>query len=400
MTHGKSSRTALVCLFFILFSTAHASIILDILPPTAARMFYRVVAFDANRQALLHYETLPPEPFKRSLGSFLKHYNPGKVRDRELDYILSCDEHSVLTLAADKQSPQGQPSKRRYMVMSAAAFATRNLERAKSSQCLRKNWWASSPIVEKTPMQLMDGIKGLKDKRTRLPDFELLLHDQKDKKHELYELSNGHKGSFGELVTQMTLFSYGYDYLPSIYSGNCGLDGIFLSFSREYLVLTQSKMGNTNNMASVVIQKELAEEQIAQRLALMGVYGSEEVKESQQLAYKFIEESPDKVYKLAQCVYNCGLADLVIKPFDVSKYPKTGTPLYGATQEDKVAGVQTTLATFEPDRIGQLQLALKALDIKNAFPRHQVVRAFLTALGVPEDEQRAFVEILTMDDAE
>lgn len=391
----KDARKGLVltAVLFLTICSVHGSIILDF-TGAVGRTSLRMVAFDSQRQALLHYETLPTKPFKRPLWSFMSSSRPQKNSDPELSYVLFYDGNDRLTIAPPKQAVHRGRTGQQYLVLANCSLQTQNLDGVQKSDSLGKSFWTSRPIKECSPADLMRKWAPREDRGMDLPCIKAKLHEAGGDRP-ISELTCVEKGHLGELITRLTMFSFGYDFFPSQYLSNQGMDAMFLSFAKDYLLFSQSKFGSSAQMATTVIQNELSEKSISKRLALMGVCGSAAVKESQVLAYQFIENWPGELYKMAQCVYNCGLADLVIKPFDEEQYRALGPHLYSAKPEEKVAGVRSILRCYEPTEIGQLELALSAIRL-DKIPRHQLLASLLKAGGVPEDQISSVIHIMDM----
>ncbi len=395
---AKPLFKAILALFILGTTTANTSVVVEIgtIRTSANQDAFRVVAFDTKRQKLLHYETLPLVPFTRPLKSFLSAYEAEGRNDREMNYYLSMAQNGVLSVAAAGVVAQNSVSKDRYIIMSSGPIQTYVDPAPAVNQSLGRHYWASHAIEEKTPVEMSHLIKGLKNKHPNDPVFVLDRHDT-DEIHYLTSLTNGDKGNFGELITRMTMFSYGYNILPSIYSGNQGLDVIAVSFSGLYLALCQSKVGNANSMAQTVIKNELSEPHISERLKLMDVHGTQGVKASRMTVLQFIQDRPNSIYKLAQCLFNCGLADLQISAFEAAKFPReSGVKIYGAPAAVKLEAVRSTLGTFEPLPMDQFALALNAIPLDGSHKR-QALSLLMAKFGIDAQTQASMLAHLPVE---
>jgi len=396
----KSSILVIITINIFAITTSHSSLTMDIdfTKTTAGIDCIRVSAFDTKRQALVHYETLPLVNFDRPLKSFLSNYVFSGQQDQEMNYQISLDQDGLVSIRAGGQIAQNPISHESYIITSVARIQPIGLGVSAYDEHLKKHFWVSRPIAPKTPMEMSALIKGMPNKCNKNPEFMLLRHDSRNP-HSLSTLSSTGKGHFGEWITKITLFSYGYHFLPSIYSGNQGLDGIFLSFCHSYLFFSQSKLGNANNMALTVIENELDESKIRKRLNRMEQYGDEYVKLSRQIVLEFIKLWPHNMYKLAQCTFNCGLADLRIMPVDVLAFPRDGLTIYGASEEIKISAVKSTLQAFAPNSEEQFKLALQSVDLGGS-PKKQSMRLLMTKLGIDELTQLRMLNELPNEDAE
>jgi hypothetical protein len=360
----KSSVLAILTISSLAINTAHSSLTVDIdlMKTTDGVDCIRVSAFDTKRQSLVHYETLPVVTFDRPLKSFLSNYALSGQQDQEMNYQISLDQAGLVSIRAGGQIAQNPISHESYIITSVARLQPIGLGVSAYDEHLKKHFWVSRNIEPKMPMEISAMIKGMPSKCNKNPEFMLLRHDSRNL-HCLSSLSSTGKGHFGEWLTKITMFSYGYHFRPSIYSGNQGLDGIFLSFCKAYLFFSQSKLGNANNMAETVIENELAETDICIRLNRMELHGEADVKLSRKLVLDFINLWPHNMYKLAHCTFNCGLSDLRIKPVDVLAFPRDGLTIYGASEEIKISAVKSTLQAFAPNSTEQFMLALQSVDL-------------------------------------
>ncbi len=396
----KSCILAILTINVLAITISHSSLTIDIdfAKTTAGIDCIRVSAFDTKRQSLVHHETLPLVTFDRPLKSFLSTYVFSGQQDKEMNYQINFDQAGLVTIRAGGQIAQNPISHESYIITSVARIQPIGLGVSAYDEHLNKHYWVSRNIEPKTPLEMKATIKGLPDKRSKNPEFMLLRHDNRNL-HYLSSLSSTGKGHFGEWITKITLFSYGYHFLPSIYSGNQGLDGIFLSFCNSYLFFSQSKLGNANNMALTVIENELDESKIRKRLNRMEQYGDENVKLTRQIVLEFIKLWPHNMYKLAQCTFNCGLADLRIMPVDVLAFPREGLSIFGAAEEIKVSAVKSTLQAFAENSVEQFKLALQSVDLDDS-PKKQSMRLLMTKLGIDEATQLRMLNELPNEDTE
>jgi hypothetical protein len=389
-----------LALFLSPINSSYCSIVIDIemTPSPKGEHYLCVVAFDTKRQTLLHHETLAPAEFERPLASFASGFNQSAPQDAELSHNFSFKQDVTFWMHASGVMGQAQVSKESYIILCPAQIMSGTAVVSVYNQFLNKHVWYSRPIQPKTPEEMSQLIQGTGDKHGSEGDFFLMRHDTRNM-HALSSLTNGKKGNFGEQITRMTMFSYGYDFFPSIYSGNQGLDGIFLSICRQYMVLSQSKVGNSNPMAGTVIKNELNEPHINERLKLMLIYGAPAVKASRLLVLKHIKERPYQIYKLAQTLFDCGHADLMIQDFEPLKFPMENIQLFGLTDADKMTVVKRNLDAIEENPLKQMEFAIASIDLSGS-PKKAVLRAFINKMGFDQNTQMAMLNLLAEGETE
>ncbi len=120
------------------------------------------------------------------------------------------------------------------------------------------------------------------------------------------------RGDIGELATEMTMISWGYQKLPSQFEGGQGFDGVFVSkHSEPYLFLAESKCRQESVSAESYLKNTLNEAQIFERLKK-----PELAADTKQRIQSFIKDSPDRIYKVAYRLKLTGSAQCASKPFD------------------------------------------------------------------------------------
>jgi hypothetical protein len=381
-----------LAIFLLSIGSAKTSIVFDIDKHRDGDR--EIVAFHTGKQMLVHHEVMT---HKKNVDVTFELRNLFSVecssskasKDAELSYELVSSPDGSLTINGKVTD---LVSVDHYIILSNWEI-TRNVPGSHGySKFLKKWFWSSKPIVEKTPAQIKKMITGMKDKQKNDADL-YLTRDDSNRLITLESLSDKAKGVLGELLTGLTLFSFGYEQLPSIYKSNNGLDGVFRSLSGAYLLLTQSKAGNSNPMAKTVIANELSEHHVYDRMQLMKTKGSIAVKATYQVILDFLQDRPEHIYKMAQCLFTCGFADLRIMPVEFQKFPKNGIKLYNAPRTIKVEDVQATVTAYEPDAKKQVDLLLDCPSIA-ALSTEELMLLIMKKRDVEGGTQKAVLKIL------
>lgn len=374
---------------FLASNVANSCVMVDIEEFPGNKM--KIVTCHTQHQALLHYEVS-----ERGTGLnrqyvfqqlFSKAYN---FNDNELKYTIEHKQDGSLSI----QKPVGlveAVSKESYMVLCSKAIQS-NVGVTGYNAGLKKYYWATVPIVEKTPDQISQIIKGMQNKRPSEAPFVLTIPAVADIKT-LASMSDDDKGVLGEMLTRNTLFSFGYNCLPSIYKSNNGLDGIFVSFSNMFMFLTQSKAGNSHPLAPTLVKNELNEPHVHKRLLLMKSAVKPEIVQSFNVVADFLKNRPASIYKLGHSLFYCGFADIYIEKLNIQAFPKEGFAFFNAAPEEKVKAVSTTLKSLAENPMDQLGLALASINLAGS-PKKDTMTAVMAKIELSAEQRAAILRIM------
>lgn len=245
--------------------------------------------------------------------------------------------------------------------------ATRSIIADKSWGCTQINSYNvrfSEEIKEKTPEEIGTILPRPNMKESRGVGF--LISRPQDKGVKTLETLNIHdKGSLGELATTLTMLSFGYTQHPSKYGGDNGLDGIFESWSKQYLWLTQAKQETKQRTALNIMENFLNENKIWDTLQEMKRLGDAEVKTAATLIESYIQDKSQNTYKLAYRMMDKGMAQCQICSLNIQGFFRKGPKLFNAPLKDKTKVLQCIMSRLEATPEKQLALALNALALSS-----------------------------------
>lgn len=250
------------------------------------------------------------------------------------------------------------------------------------------NVWASKKIKEIGPEEIAEILPIPKKKESLGAEFPIFREGHKSVRT-LASLSDTDKGVLGELVTTLTMLSFGYTQHASKYEHDHGLDGVFENWSQEYLVLTQSKQGKYAPAAKTIMKNELNEKNIWEKIQKMESQDSE-LQQTAELIRKYIEKRPDSVYKFACRLMNKGSAQCLVNCLNIHEIPKEGLRLYNVSSKQKRKALQKTLETFEKTPENQLALALKSISL-DSIPVEDAFKYLAKSYGFTDQELHSLI---------
>jgi len=351
-----------LCFFFFVFlisSNLKGATIVDFEELSA--LHTRVITYSVSMQNLLSYDEIDPtKPWAMKVGPYNIVYSVGYQVTISLDPAAAYPSllvRSKGTITAPGGYTYG------YNSVPGGGF------RYASALPFAFSVWSSQQIISRDPETIIKEF--LPPPPSKVPGGSLPINRfyHSDRVETLATLDNNDKGLLGEQVTMLTFLAFGYVQHPSKYEGIHGLDGIFESFSGEYLFLTQSKQKGKSQSA----KHELNEPKIAETLTLMEKY---EYTRATAARVRDFLNSPflnppqgilnppppsARVYKFAHRVADAGKIQHYIAPLDLDQFPKGSIKLIGALQGQKVLDIQKTLATYEDVPEKQLELVMIAM---------------------------------------
>jgi hypothetical protein len=357
----------------------------------AGQQRLQVVSFNTKKQMLLHHETMPLAAFDRPLSGFLSQHYPAAPLDPELGYRVSLNAAGRFEIQRVGAVIPGAVSREAYTILSSAQIHTNGVGITALSASLDKYYWNSRDLVQMNPAEISALVPAVQ--KEAAGDFAII-HPTLV---QLRQLHKDDKGKLGELLTRITMFSFGYDSLPSLYESNHGLDGIFRRFDGLYMIITQSKGGDTNDRAPTVMVKELNEKHIFVRIGRMEGCNRPLVVASAAIVRQFLQDRSENVYKMAHCLLDKGKAQLLLQKLSYQDLIPGDVKLYNAPEAEKASVVQTALAMFEADPAEQLRLSLSALNISD-IPRADAMEVFLQAMGFDADQREPYLDMLAEED--
>lgn len=140
-------------------------------------------------------------------------------------------------------------------------------------------------------------------------DFSTLIQNQQ-------VANNWERRTLGELITELTMISFGYKRLSSQNTSDQGFDGVWTDdlTTPRFLFISESKCRNEEKSATLVMQEELDERNIHKRLR------SEDIPVHTR---KFVEDfikTKQPIYKLVSRLKINGQVQACINDFDFFKY--------------------------------------------------------------------------------
>ncbi len=128
--------------------------------------------------------------------------------------------------------------------------------------------------------------------------------------------SQRERGKLGELVTEMTMLSFGYMPLPSKNSSDQGFNGVWADSAKEptSLFLCQSNCQQQKKSAEAYMNEDLNDEEIARKLK------ERTPPQTRTIIECFMREKPDSLYRLAQRLKKNGQVQSCTKKFDLYSY--------------------------------------------------------------------------------
>lgn len=247
------------------------------------------------------------------------------------------------------------------------------------------NVYSSELITIKSPQEIEAILPKFKKKEDVGADFSITREGRKGVQT-LGTLSNASKGSLGELATTLTMLSFGYSQHPAKYGGDNGLDGVFESWSKEYIWLTQTKQEKKQRTAGNIMEKFLNEGKIWETIQDMERIGRPEVKQTAVLIRQYFQEKPQSVYKLSYRMMDKGIAQCQVKPLNIKEFPRKGPKLYKAPLKDKIQSVQSVLGGFEENPDNQLMLVLNAIPL-TSMSKEQALSLLTQAFDAQATQQ-------------
>lgn len=129
------------------------------------------------------------------------------------------------------------------------------------------------------------------------------------------------RAKLGELCTELTMLSFGYTPLQSKNNSDQGFDGVWvdLGSNPNYLFLTESKCQDIKKSASLYMDEDLCDEEIERKLR------EKTPPQTKSIIEIFINEKPDRIFKLLQRLKPNGKIQSCIKKFDLYSYQLSTT---------------------------------------------------------------------------
>jgi len=173
--------------------------------------------------------------------------------------------------------------------------------------------WSSTPIVEKTPTEILQFFPTPREREPVGDSMPITRFNEKA--GSTLATLNKEKGALGELVTRLTMLSFGYKPFETKYGGDNGFDGVFESLSKQYLFLTSTKQEKKERTSDNIMKHELNEDKIQDTIQEMKSKGTKEVIKTADLINKYKLEHPNALYKLSQRVMNKGFVQTSVQIF-------------------------------------------------------------------------------------
>jgi hypothetical protein len=129
--------------------------------------------------------------------------------------------------------------------------------------------------------------------------------------------NDSERGVIGELATEFTMISFGYDKLSSQNNSNQGFDGVFTDQSvNPELFLTESKCWEVSMTAQKILQKYLSVQEVHRKTL--------QLKRIKELTYHtindFIVNKPECIYLFSHRVKADGACQCYVEKFSVGGY--------------------------------------------------------------------------------
>ena len=138
----------------------------------------------------------------------------------------------------------------------------------------------------------------------------------------LSSISNDQRCSIGEISTELTMLSFGYDQCISKYRGNKGLDGVFVDRSNtpKYFI-TESKCRGEKVTAENYLRDELNERKIHRKIQ-NGLEEQNPVRRSMQELDHFILQNRAPTFKFAHRTIMSGRSQSALAILDHEEYAR------------------------------------------------------------------------------
>ncbi|MBT5390475.1 MAG: hypothetical protein HOK20_06040 [Alphaproteobacteria bacterium] len=215
--------------------------------------------------------------------------------------------------------------------------------------------------------------------------------------------NNDERGRIGELLTELTMLSFGYWGHYSKYGTNNGFDGVFIDNSDDpELFLTESKCKERTDGVDVIMRDNLSENRIFEVVNSMteGAHPKLEIgvlsalRKTGKNVSAFITDTPEKIFKFSHRIKPDGTAQCLVHPFSLEEYTKAKpSPTKASPQDEKALFIKTQLGLVSDSKEEALRLAMSALklsskDVMNFFmKKEKVARKLELDSDVDSDEE-------------
>lgn len=385
-----SNKIKIFSAFFIfLINSCSSSIVLDF---STVEANLRIVGFNTKAQQLVHFEQMTPQNVTRPLYLFLTQFYQEPAIDIELSYSIQYTTRGIVRVnPTDPALRNILHPKEHYIIMSDSPIESTVGGVVNYIANLKKWVWLSSAIQERSPTQIKQIVPPITKEGSG--DFAIAHTDPNTNLLKL--LKKDEKWLLGEMLTRITMYSFGYNVQTSLYEGNHGLDGIFTGFNNGFIIITQSKMGNSNPRAPTVMKDELNEPHICTRLGLMRQKNNAELLASANLITDKLEVQPGNVFKMAHCILDKGKGQVALEVFNIEKAPRDMLKLYGSPEETKTKTIADDLVMFSADPRDRFKLALKAAN--RGISQADAMSLLLESMGLPAERHVEYLRLIERD---
>ncbi len=256
------NRSIIMFIFFTFFTftynTLNGAIIINFERDEAEDKL-RVVSFNTHTQKLLRYELINIPCTGRKLKEYLNDTFSSTGGLQELDYFIEYTSNKnlrIIDLINNSERILYKESNENFIILFQGKISSS--PKGEIGEFRNKNFWSSQEIDEKSPLEIKKIIPKSKLREAYEASFPII-HQDVTPPLTLASLSKNKKANLGELLTTLTLFSFGYTQISTKYGGNKGFDGAFESKSRKYLFVTQSKQEKKERTAKNIMKHQLDE---------------------------------------------------------------------------------------------------------------------------------------------
>lgn len=168
-------------------------------------------------------------------------------------------------------------------------------------------------------------------------NFSCLSSNRKD--------NNDERGRIGELATECTMIGYGYNKLSSQDTSNHGLDGVFTDNSdTPELFLTESKCRDESVTAEAILDTELKETTIAERIS------KAPDEDTSAVVQDFIDHKHQKIFKFAHRIKPNGECQCCVRPYRPWGITLRGIEYFFGSEAQYVQTFLASLSLSEEDK--------------------------------------------------
>ena len=317
----------------------------------------RIVTVNTKAQELWLYKTitLDEKEYKKPIIEFLRPSdfitNRTKVDETkqypsgQINFNPGTNTFSITEFAHPKAGPWKEET---YIIRSDSFLKVCKIDVVQEQwggEPTKTNVWCSRKIKTKDGSIFEDSRVRETSGALELSFLDALKHGARKK-----------MGELGELVTHLTMLSFGYMAYPTKYGSNNGLDGVFVSNTKKTLYITESKAGASAKGPQAIMNNQLQETAISSCLKVMRK--DRDLKETYNLILKFINDN-GAIYKLAHKTPLTGKIQYLVKKFSTEYLaPKVVCDSPAKVKAPYLACVLKSLSQKPED---QLKLALEAL---------------------------------------